>query len=592
MILLSALLLLPWWGQAQSANCNNRVKSISIQDDGAYVLPYNTRDANWTKSMNQKMIDKIWDLYNRNLSIKQIETNSSGDYVVLWGRNEAQWDGIPASLSDKIIELHKEGKEIKNVSLRDDDAFVILWGYNDAMWTVDVPEKLIEKIKELNKSGKEIQQVTLVDGGDYIIRWGRNEAQWTTSIPKALSDKILQLNRNGNRIDYIELTDDHEFVIVWDDSHSMYSDGIPTNLKQKLRELSCYDSDDESVAAPTVTWTYPSESVTYVTDKLQNIKACIGSSVNVDEVKLYINGTLSESKRDFVIKKAGDNQDCALNYSKSVYLEEGDNKIQIVATNIGGSTTSYTRTIKVESNPDIVINNNRNNGGGGVPKGDRLALIIGNATYHDVNARLRNPKNDADAMATRLTSLGFKVIKATDANQQIMKDKIREFGRELQGKKVGLFYYAGHGFQIDGVNYLVPVDADIEDQADAKDACVSVNYLLDKMEISGTVTNLVVLDACRNNPFRSWTRNSNSGGLTSLESQPLGSLIAFATQPGNVAEDGSGSNGLYTSAWLKHLQPGKNIYEVLTNVNNTVSTSSTNRQVPWFNSSLQGMFVF
>lgn len=586
-ILLSSLfMMLSWWSMAQSSGCDNRVKSVSIRDDGAYVLPYNSRDANWTKTMNQKMIDKIWDLYNRNLSIKQIESNSSGDYVILWGRNDAQWDGIPSSLSKKIIELNKEGKEIKNIALRDDGAFVILWGYNDAMWTVDVPEKLIEKIKELNKAGKEIQQVTLVDGGDYIIRWGRNEAQWTTSIPKALSNKILELNRNGNRIDYIELTDDQEFVIVWDDSHSMYSDGIPTNLKQKLRELSCYDSDDESVDPPVITWTYPTESVTYVTEKLQNIKVCISSTANVDEVKLYINGTLSESKRDFVIKKAGDNDNCTLNYSKSVYLDEGENKIQVIATNIGGSTTSYTRTIKVKASPDIVTNNPSGD------KGDRLALIIGNATYHDVNARLRNPKNDADAMSERLTALGFKVIKATDADQQLMKDKIREFGRELKGKKVGLFYYAGHGFQIDGVNYLVPVDADIEDQADAKDACVSVNYLLDKMEVSGTETNLVVLDACRNNPFRSWTRNSNSGGLSSLDSQPLGSLIAFATQPGNVAEDGSGSNGLYTSAWLKHLQPGKNIYEVLTNVNNTVTTSSTSRQVPWFNSSLQGMFIF
>lgn len=584
MILLSALFMMSsWWSTAQSSNCGNRVKSVSIRDDGAYVLPYNSRDANWTKTMNQKMIDKIWDLYNRNLSIKQIESNSKGDYVILWGRNQAQWDGIPSSLSDKILELNKEGKEIKNVALRDDGAFVILWGYNDAMWTVDVPEKLIEKIKELNKAGKEIQQVTLVDGGDYIIRWGRNEAQWTTSIPQSLSNKILELNRNGNRIDYIELTDEHEFVIVWDDSHSMYSDGIPENLKKKLRELSCYDSDDESVAAPTITWSYPTESVIYVTEKLQTIKACIGSTANVDEVKLYVNGALSESKRDFVIKKAG--SQCALDYSKSVYLDEGENKIQIVATNIGGSTTSYTRTIKVKSQPDIVVNNNQD-------KGDRLALIIGNANYNDVNARLRNPKNDADAMTARLTSLGFKVIKATDASQQVMKDKIREFGRELQGKKVALFYYAGHGFQIDGVNYLVPIDADIEDQADAKDACVSVNYLLDKMEVSGTETNLVILDACRNNPFRSWTRNSNSGGLSSLDSQPLGSLIAFATQPGNVAEDGSGSNGLYTSAWLQHLKPGKNIYEVLTNVNNTVTNSSTSRQVPWFNSSLQGMFVF
>ena len=111
-------------------------------------------------------------------------------------------------------------------------------------------------------------------------------------------------------------------------------------------------------------------------------------------------------------------------------------------------------------------------------------------------------------MEKRLELLGFKVIKATDATQAIMKSKIREFGRELKNNKIGLFYYAGHGFQIDGTNYLVPIDAQVEDKADAEDACVSINFLLGKMEISGTETNLVVLDACRNNPFRSWSRSS------------------------------------------------------------------------------------
>ena len=570
--------------------CSNKIKSVSIIDSKSYVVPYNDIHATWTEDMNPDMIDKIWDMYNSGESIRQVEAMSDGGYVVLWGRNQATWKGVPEELSEKILELNADNNKIKNIALRDDGAFVILWDRNDAMWTVDVPEKLVAKINELNENDEDIKQVTLTDNGDYIIRWGRNQAQWTVSVPAALSDKILELNKNDNRIDYIDLTDDNDFVIIWDDSHSYYSAGIPENLKKKLRELSCYQSDDKSIAKPTITWSYPTNSVTYVTEKLQTIKACIQSEETVDEVKLYVNGSLHESSRDFVINKKV-NKDCAVDFNKGIYLKTGDNTIKIVATNAGGTTTSYTRTFKVKEK-EIVKEDNPPIDDNAVTVKERVALIIGNSNYHDANAVLKNPKNDADAMDKRLTALGFKVIKATDASQIEMKEKIREFGRELKNNKVGLFYYAGHGFQIDGRNYLVPIDANIEDRADAEDACVSIDYLLGKMEVSGTETNLVILDACRNNPFRSWSRSSSGGGLSSLERQPIGSLIAFATQPGNVAADGAGSNGLYTSAWLNHLKKGANIYEVLTNINKTVSNTSSEKQVPWFNSSLQGMFVF
>ncbi|MGB0864059.1 MAG: caspase family protein [Saprospiraceae bacterium] len=582
-----ALLFCAFSSNAQEAYCDNKVKSISITDGGDYVMPYNQKDAYWTKTLPQNMIDKIWELYRKGESIKQVATKSDGGFVILWGQNQAKWSNVPDELSEKILELNKNGNTIKNIALRDDGAFVILWDRNQAMWTKTVPTKLVEKIKELNKAGDEIKQVVLTDNGDYIIRWGNNQAQWTTSIPSRLVDKIKELNRKGNKVDYIELTDDDEFVVIWDKNHSYCSDGIPKPLKKKLRELSCYDSDDESVTKPTITWNYPSQSNSTVTEKYQTIKACIKSEGDLDEVKLYLNGSLHESSRDFVIKKKSNNS-CTLDFSKGIYLGEGRNTVKITATNEGGTTTSYTRTINVKKEQVVV----KNDPPAPSANGKRVALIIGNANYNDQNAVLKNPKNDANAMEQKLASLGFKVIKATDATQSVMKAKIREFGQELKNNKIGLFYYAGHGFQIDGTNYLVPIDATIEDKADAEDACVSINYLLNKMDISGTETNLVILDACRNNPFRSWSRSSNSGGLTSLERQPIGSVIAFATQPGNVAADGIGSNGLYTSAWLQHLKKGKNIYEVLTNINKTVSTSSSEKQVPWFNSSLQGMFVF
>jgi hypothetical protein len=582
-----AILFFAFSSNAQSAYCDNKVKSVSIMDGGDYIMPYNHKDATWTKTLPESMVDKIWELYYDNQSVKQVVTKSDGGFVILWGKNQAKWANVPDELSDKILELNKAGNTIKNIALRDDGAFVILWDRNQAMWTKTVPQKLIDKIKELNSAGEEIKQVVMTDNDDYIIRWGKNQAQWTVSIPKRLVDKIKELNRKGNIVDFIELTDANEFVVIWNKNHSYYSEGIPSALKKKLRELSCYDSDDESIAKPTVTWSYPSQSLSNVTDKYQTVKACIQSDGDLDEVKLYLNGSLHETSRDFVIKKKTNNS-CTLDFSKGIYLREGKNTIKLVATNAGGTTTSYTRTLNVKKEQVIV----QDDPPAPAANGKRVALIIGNANYNDKNAVLKNPKNDANAMESKLLSLGFKVIKATDATQSVMKAKIREFGNELKNNKIGLFYYAGHGFQIEGTNYLVPIDATIEDKADAEDACVSINYLLNKMDISGTETNLVILDACRNNPFRSWSRSSNSGGLTSLERQPIGSVIAFATQPGNVAADGAGSNGLYTSAWLQHLKKGKNIYEVLTNINKTVSTTSAEKQVPWFNSSLQGMCVF
>lgn len=570
------LLALPSYSQDV---CDNKVKSVCITDNDEYVVPYNEKDATWTKTLNQDMIDKIWDLYYDGTSIKQVEVQDDGDFVMLWGRNQAKWKNIPDDLADKILELNSDGKLIKNVCLRDDDEFVILYDRNDAMWTTGIPQNLIDKILELNEDGKDIQQVVMTDNDDYIIRWGKNEASWTRTIPKALSDKILELYNNDSKVEFIELTDDNEFVIVWDENHSYYSEGIPEGLKKKLRELSCFQSDDKSIDKPTITWNYPDKSTIYVTDKYQTLKACIKSDGDVDEVKVYVNGDLYNSDRDFVIKK---NDACAVDFKKSVYLKEGENNVKIVATNAGGTTTSYSRTIKVKKKEIVVVDEK---------KDDRIALIIGNANYRDVNAKLKNPVNDADDMEKKLKTLGFEVLKLTDATQIDMKKKIREFGKKLDGNKVALFYYAGHGFQIDGKNYLVPIDATIEDQADAEDACVSVDFLLTKMEISTTQTNLVVLDACRNNPFRSW-RSSSSGGLSSLKKQPIGSVIAFATQPGNVAADGTGRNGLYTSAWLKHLKSGSNIFEVLTNVNQEVTKNSSEKQVPWFNSSLQGIFTF
>lgn len=220
----------------------------------------------------------------------------------------------------------------------------------------------------------------------------------------------------------------------------------------------------------------------------------------------------------------------------------------------------------------------------------RIALVIGNGAYQQ--DRLRNPVNDANDMADALREFGFKVILRTDASQRQMKRSLREFRAELRRGGVGLFYYAGHGMQYRGRNYLIPVGADIEAESDIEDESVDANLVMAYMEEAGTRINIVVLDACRNNPFARSFRSA-SRGLVVMESGAKGTFLAYATAPGSVASDGDGRNGLYTKhllASLKH--PDSDIERVFKRVRSGVAEETKNAQIPWDSSSLLGDFRF
>ncbi len=189
----------------------------------------------------------------------------------------------------------------------------------------------------------------------------------------------------------------------------------------------------------------------------------------------------------------------------------------------------------------------------GPKKGDRLALLIGNGNYTH-GGSLPNPVNDVRAMEKALEGLGFTVMKYEDCSQKTMKKAMDEFGRKLKGKDVGLFFYAGHGVQVRGNNYLLPVDAKLENANDVEYDCVRADRVLAKMEAAGSRTNIVILDACRDNPFeRSWRRGTEGTGLAFMDA-PSGSLIAYSTAPGKTALDGRGENSPYTSALLQHIK--------------------------------------
>lgn len=222
-------------------------------------------------------------------------------------------------------------------------------------------------------------------------------------------------------------------------------------------------------------------------------------------------------------------------------------------------------------------------------KETRIALVIGNADYSI--SPLVNPVNDARAMSNVLTQAGFKVDKYENLNQKAMRRAIAGFGRKLPTADVGLFYYAGHGVQVKGRNYLIPVGVQIQYESDIEIETVDLAAVLSKMDGSANNLNLVILDACRNNPFASNVRSLNQG--LAFTNAPSGTLIAYATAPGDVAADGDGDNGVYTKYLIKHiLIPGKQIEDIFKQVRVDVKKETRNLQTPWESSSLEGDFYF
>jgi hypothetical protein len=220
----------------------------------------------------------------------------------------------------------------------------------------------------------------------------------------------------------------------------------------------------------------------------------------------------------------------------------------------------------------------------------RTALVIGNSSYQI--SPLKNPVNDATDMAATLTRSGFAVSLKINADQRTIVTAIREFGRQIkQQGGVGLFYYAGHGIQVRGRNYLIPLEAVIESEGDVQFEAVDAAFVLSKMEDAGNDMNIVILDACRNNPF---ARNFRSGtqGLARMDA-PKGSIIAYATAPGELAADGTGRNGIYTKYLIQNIQaPQLRLEDVFKNVRRAVVNETGNKQVPWESSSLMGQFYF
>ncbi|MEP2714929.1 caspase family protein [Pseudophaeobacter sp.] len=226
-------------------------------------------------------------------------------------------------------------------------------------------------------------------------------------------------------------------------------------------------------------------------------------------------------------------------------------------------------------------------------EGPRLALVIGNASYGTV-APLDNPVNDARVISKTLESLGFTVSMAVDMGQIEMKRAIAQFGRDLRAagsEATGLFYYAGHGVQSFGNNYLLPVDVALSDAADLDLMAVEAQSVLRQMASARNRTNLVILDACRNNPFEN-VADLDESGLAEMKA-PTGTFLAYATAPGGVALDGQGVNSPFTLAVAEQISvPGQPVEQAFKEVRRTVLAQSQGQQTPWDTSSLVSDFMF
>ncbi len=290
------------------------------------------------------------------------------------------------------------------------------------------------------------------------------------------------------------------------------------------------------------------------------------------------------------------------NNSSNNTVSNSNNNKPTTTNNNNNNTPNTNTKPKVNNNTGVGNNNQTSYSTGAVTTNTnglvttnykrKLALIIGNQSYQYASV-LRNPKNDARDMAKVLRSCGFEVIEVLDGNAYQMKSAIRDFGAKIVGADVALFYYSGHGMQVDNFNYIIPIDFRLQSKADVKEDCPNINWVLNRMENAATKLNIVILDACRNNPFDRALFDDENEGLASI-TPPDNTVISFATDPGSVASDGvAGTNGLYTGALIKYIaSPNMQLENVFKLTGKEVREKSSGKQKPWINTNFYDIFYF
>ena len=407
--------------------------------------------------------------------------------------------------------------------------------------------------------GKHVNGVRQGYGTYYYAGGNKYEGEWVNN-KKFGNGKMYTLGR----LDYAG---------VWENNILMKRiDASEADANMAIEEL------DET--APTIEITSP--EVTrgpIVVSKKEKIRVHGTAKDESGVERIRVNGT--EAALSDQVGKVRD-------FEAYITLSKGQNEFWVEATDVKGNKTKIDFTVvfngekKEVTASDKMIEANED--------APRMALVIGNSTYRE--APLRNPVNDAASIAARLRSFGFDVTIKLNVKQADMKTVIRDFGVELKEKGgIGVFYYAGHGVQMNGQNYLIPVDANIEKPLDVEVESIDLQRILNELDYANNQMNLVILDACRDNPY---SRLRSAGqGLAPVIGAPVGTFIAYATSPGQAASDGDGSHGLYTQELLNALDnsKGMSIEHIFKMVRAEVSSKSKKGQIPWENSSLIGDFI-
>ena len=385
---------------------------------------------------------------------------------------------------------------------------------------------------------------------------------YVNGSPKGESDRKLISGEPGNY--QIEKT------INFDPGENVVYFTVTNEKKESRKSEERYFTIPEATK-PVITWGIPAESNVSVDNERLNIEVCVKSPSELKSIKVLVNG--EPMGGDNVFKLTGD-ENCNIKWQYPIILREGlDNSIVIIAENIAGSSPSESRIVRYSK----------------AVAQKRIALVIGNSNY-GTKIPLKNPIQDANLMQATLESLGFTVEKYTDLDLLKMRAAIRDFSQKMKDYNVALFYYAGHGVQVDGKNYLIPIDAKLE----GKDACewetFAVNDLLVQFEKNPKNINIAILDACRSNPFTSWVRGDAAGFMPL--NRTSGMFISFATAPGSTAADGSTGNGLFTEELVKQMNIPQTISSVFLNTRINVWDRSKQTQRPQEWNDLNGEFYF
>ncbi len=531
-----------WVLGEKSNNITTKTEEVIFED------LFNNNAKNWPNKMQGGV-----DMYMR-----------GGKYYFHHKRNESAWMTNQQMAIDESRDFYVEAS-IQKISGEENYGHGLIWGFKD--W---------KNYFSFNTTSTGFFRVSKEENNEWT-----NIKGWTVSSAVNKGNRatnVLKMAKVGNMLKFYINGD-----LVFETNYErMFGDriGFEIHKRQELAidYLKVAYTGTKSVVTrntpPVIIITEPSNTRDFNIVKATTVRVA-GKAIDSDGISsVTINGKYATVYSDG-------------SFSSSISVN-GSQVVTVIAKDKKGLSSNKNFSITVQQQTDITDNVD--------PITEkiqkRLALVIGNANYTGAGS-LKNPVNDARSMKIALEELGFDVLKYENCDQRMMKRAIDEFGKELVNYDIGFFFYAGHGLQVTGANYLIPVDAQLQNENDVEYDCVRADRVMAKMETANAKTNIIVLDACRNNPFeRSWARSTNGSGLAFMNA-PQGSLIAYATAPGNTAADGEGNNGLYTSSLLKHIKtPNIGIESVFKKVRQDVIKSSGGQQTPWESTSLTGDFYF